>query len=211
MNIKKLAPYIAGALVLFLAGYLIATANGKAAVAETKAKAEEEKAALLETQIHGYQDQIAQSAAAYAKLEADAAMNERLFLTQLAVVKTATPQQLVDQGSQITGYKDITTDGRIVTMGIETYRAFVTIAVDWKQYKDVREPSWLKEKGLLNDQLAAFKASAALQAQKDAALAASIADLKTYISHQKLSGTLEKVLWAAAGVGAGLVAGKLLK
>jgi hypothetical protein len=169
------------------------------------------EAALLAGQIRDLFDQIDKQAKAYADLEASAAANERAFLTQLAQVKTATPKQLVDKGSQILKAADITTDGKIVTMGLETYRAAVSALVDWQEYKTVREPSWFKEKDLLNAQIADYKQAKLLDSQRDAALADSIKDLKSYISAQKTSTLFEKVLWAGAGIGAGMLAGHFMK
>ena len=69
---KKLWPFILGAMLLFGAGWLIASANGKAAVAEAKAQAEQDKAALLTGQIKDLGDQLARSEATLAKFQADA-------------------------------------------------------------------------------------------------------------------------------------------
>ena len=208
---KKYIPYIVIAILLFSGGVLIAHFRGNAAVAEAKAKAAQDKADALAVQIKGLSDQIARSAAELAQFEADAAAREKWFQVQLANIKTATPQQLVVQGAGILGVTDVTTDGRTVQMGVESWRLVVADLMDLKEYRETREPGWVKEKGLLNDQIAAFKAQAALDAQKDAALAASIADLKSFISQRKVASTLEKVLWAGAGIGVGVLAGHLLR
>lgn len=211
---KKLWPFILGAMLLFGAGWLIASANGKAAVAEAKAQAEQDKAALLTGQIKDLGDQLARSEATLAKFQADAKARETWFQTQvMAHVGVATPQELVDDGSRLLQATDITisTDGKYVSMGLETWRRAVSIFLNEEEYRVTREPAWMTEKGLLNGEIANYKAQAALDAAKDAALKASFDDLKTYISHAKTAGILEKVLWAGAGAGIGLVAGHLLK
>ncbi len=208
---KKALPWL---IVAFLAVVIVAGTlyfKHAANLAEQKAQAALAQAAALEDQIKAQNALIAKSAADLAKAEADAAANERAFIAVLAQVKAATPQQLVDQGGQILGAHDITTDGKSVTMGVETYRAFVLALVDDQEYKNVRQPSWLKEKGLLQAQIDGYKAQEALASQRDAALAASIADLKKFINDQKIETIGSKILWTAAGAGVGLLVGRLLK
>ncbi len=208
---KKALPWL---IVAFLAVVIVAGTlyfKHAANLAEQKAQAALAQAAALEDQIKAQNALIAKSAADLAKVEADAAANEKAFLAVLAQVKTATPTQLVDQGSAILGVHDITTDGKSVTMGLETYRAAVSALVDWQEYKVVREPEWNRERGLLNEQIAGYKTQAALDTQRDAALAASIADLKKFISDQKIETIGSKILWTAAGAGVGLLVGRLLK
>ena len=208
---KRIWPRIIVGVLIFASGFAIAHFRGNAAIAEAKAQAAQDKANALADQIKGLSEQIARSAAELAQFEADAAARERWFQVQLANIKTATPQQLVDEGSKILGASDIHTDGKVVSMSLDSYRLAVAYLLDWQEYKVVREPGWLKEKGLLNDQVAGYKAREALTAQRDAALAASIADLKQYISAKKTATVMEKILWAGAGIGAGILAGHLLK
>jgi hypothetical protein len=205
---------LCGAALLFLGGYLIAQANGKAAVAEAKAQAEQDKAKILEGQMKTLTDQIAKSEAALVKFQADAKAREAWFQSQvIAHVAQATPQQLIDDGSRLLQATDIliSADEKYVTLGLESWRRAVAIFLNEEEYRNTREPAWAIERGLLNDQIAALKARAALDAQKDAALAASIADLKDFIAHTKTAGTLEKILWAGAGAGIGLLAGHFVK
>ena len=208
---KKYLPYILLGLVLFAGGFFWANTRGKAALLNERIKNKMETVTVLADQIKDQAALIARGEAALAKHDADAVARERWFQGQIAKVATATPAQLVDHGSQIVNATDITTDGQTVTMGVETYRQFVAIAVDWQEYKNVREPAWLNARGLLNDQIAGFKQERLLDAQKDAALSASIADLKKFISSQKTSTFFEKALWAGAGVGVGMLVNKVMK
>jgi len=208
---KKYLPYILLGLVLFAGGFLWASSRGRVSLLNERIKNETEKVTALAGQIEAQSELIAKGEAALAKHDADAVARERWFQGQIAKVATATPAQLVDQGSQIVNATDITTDGQTVTMGVETYRQFVVIAVDWQEYKNVREPAWLNARGLLNDQIAGFKQERLLDAQKDAALSASIADLKKFISSQKTSTFFEKALWAGAGVGVGMLVNRVMK
>jgi hypothetical protein len=208
---KKIIPWLVVAVVLLIGGYAIGRYKVNAAVAEAKAQAEQEKAQALAGQIKALGDQIAKSEAALAEFQKNAAAREQWFQIELTKVNHATPAQLVDQGSAILGVADITTDGVKVSTSIGTYRLIVASLLDLKEYRETREPGWKVERGMLNDQINALKAQAALDAQKDAAIAASIADLKKYISAQKTASTLDKVLWAGAGIGAGLLAGHFMK
>lgn len=202
---KKYILYGLLVLAIFGAGFLWSKERGDKRVLKERLKNEAEKVALLTGQIADIVAQREKVEKALEKFQADSTAREKWFQGQIAKVSTATPAQLVDQGSQIVNATDITTDGKIVTMGVETYRQFVTIAVDWQEYKNVREPGWKTEKGLFQDQIAGFKQERLLDAQKDAALNASIADLKKFISSGKVTSFLDKVLWAGAGFGLGML------
>ena len=208
---KKYLPYILLGLVLFAGGFFWANTRGKAALLNERIKNKMETVTVLADQIKDQAALIARGEAALAKHDADTAAREKIFQSVLTQVSHATPAQLVDQGSAILGVTDITTDGKMVWMSVETYRKAVAIFADWNEYKTVREPAWLNARGLLNDQIAGFKQERLLDAQKDAALAASITDLKKFISAQKTSTFFEKVLWAGAGVGVGMLVNKVMK
>jgi len=208
---KPWLPYVALGLAVFGCGFLWAKSNGDRAVLKERIKAETEKVTTLAGQIKDQAALIAKGEAALAKHDADSAARERWFQIQVAKTATATPQELVDDGSRLLQATDISTDGKLVTLGLETWRRTVSVLLNEEEYRLVREPAWLVARGLLNDQITGFKQERLLDAQKDAALAASIADLKHFITSQKASTLFEKVLWAAAGAGTGLVLGKVIK
>jgi hypothetical protein len=210
---KRSLPYVALALALFGCGFLWAKSNGDKAVLKERLRAETEKATVLIGQIEAQAALIAKGEAALAKHDAAAAARERWFQGQLAHVSTATPQELVDDGSRLLGASDISIsiDGKNVSMGLGTWRGAVSIMLNEEEYRLVREPAWITARGLLQDQIAGFKQERILDARKDAALAASISDLKKFIASRKASTLLDKVLWAGAGAGAGLIAGSVLK
>jgi len=208
---KKYLPYILLGLVLFAGGFFWANTRGKVALLNERIKNKTETVTVLADQIKDQAALIARGEAALAKHDADAAARERWFQIQVARTATATPQELVDDGSRLLQATDISTDGKTVTMGVETWRRVVSTMLNEEEYRLVREPAWLNARGLLNDQIAGFKQERLLDAQKDAALAASITDLKKFISAQKTSTFFEKVLWAGAGVGVGMLVNKVMK
>lgn len=208
---KKYIPWIALLLVVFAAGFLWAKERGDKKLLEERLKAQTEKVALLTGQIAEAAAQVAKSEKALEKFQADSAAREKWFQGQLAHVATATPQQLVDDGSRLLGASDISTDGKTVTMGLETWRRAVSILLNEEEYRTVREPGWLNEKGMMNSVVSGLKQELLLRDQRDAATNEIIKGLKVYISSAKVSSLLDKVLYAGAGFGAGMLVHSIVR
>lgn len=214
MKIPKLALVI-GAVVLVVAlglsFHFYMKARIATAVALEHAKQAEAAKAQVETQLGDKQVVIDSKEAALDAARKSAIEREQWFQSQLTHVQTATPAQLVDQGSQILKAVDITTDGKVVTMGVETYRTAVSALLDWQEYKNVREPAWSAREALYKAEISDWKAKDILRDQKDALNESIIFSLKDVISHQKTMGFFEKAAWGAGGFVVGTVLGKLVK
>lgn len=183
----------------------------KVAVALEKSKQLEAEKAQSNARIDELTATIAEDEAA---LDADAAaraQREREFQAQLAATQHATPAQLVDQGSTVIGANDIRTDGVVVTMGVETYRKFVLVAVNEREYREVREPAWNAREVKHQKERSDWIAKDIERNKKDALNESIIGGLHDVISHQKKIGLFEKIAWTAAGFGAGVFAQKLIK
>jgi hypothetical protein len=180
-----------------------------AAVALERARLAEVQIASLDAQLKGKDAAIDAAEALLAKSRQDALERERWFRAQLAKIETATPTELVDQASQILGVSDIATDGKSVTMGLETYRLVVFRIVEHQEYVNVREPAWNAREALYRTEISDWKAKEILHAQKDALNAGIISGLKDVISHRKDVTLFEKVAWAAGGFAAGVLAEKI--
>jgi len=192
-------------LVVFAAGYLLAKSSTSRALLTERLKQKDAQVELLESQIKTVSELVAKQEAALAQVQSEAAARERWFQAQLSAIQTATPQELVDDGARLLAATDITTDGQTVTMGVETWRKAVTVLLNEEEYRLTREPSWRIQMAGKDDVIAGLKQQQALAAQRDDALKASVNDLKAFISKGRLTKTAEKVLWAAAGFGAGVL------
>jgi hypothetical protein len=132
-----------------------------------------------------------------------AAEREAVFISELARIKTATPQQLVDDGSRLLRASDISTDGVKVTLGLETWRRAVSIMQNEEEYRLHREPSWKALSARDADTIAALKEGAALSDKRAAGLEATIRDLSRLTSPRVT--TIEKALYFGAGLALGYI------
>jgi hypothetical protein len=213
MKIPKLALVI-GAAVLVLAialgfhfymGSRIATA-----VANERVRAAQAEVALVSAQLQASHVINSQYEASLEAARQDSLAREKWFQSQIAHVQTASPAELVDQGSQILGVSDIKSDGVTVQMPVETYRKIVFILVDRQEYMNVREPAWKEREALYQKDIAQYKANEILYDRRDALNNNIISDLRVVISKHKTTTFFGKVAWAAAGFGAGVLANKLI-
>jgi hypothetical protein len=212
MKINKTIIIIA-ALLIVVGTYLGLSAyvgqKVKAAVAMEQVRQAEVEKADLARQIADARTVIDETEAALAQSRQERLAREVEFQAQLAHVQTATPTQLVDQGSQILGVTDISTDGKVVTMSVETWRKAVTMMVDDVEYKTVRAPQWLADEAKYKSEISDFKALEIKRDKKDALNESIIVGLKDVISHQKTMGFFEKAAWTGVGFTAGVVFIKL--
>jgi len=181
------------------------------AVALERAKAAEAQVAVLNGQISVQNGIILEANEALAKSQQDALRREREFQKILAGVQVATPIQLVDQGSAILKVSDIVTDGRNVTMGVETYRKVVFILVEHEEYVKVKEPRWVADSANYQRQISGYKANEISYEKREVINISIIKDLRDALSHQKATSLFQKLAWGAAGAGLGMLADKLIK
>jgi len=209
--VKKYLLYGLLALAVFGAGFLWSKERGDRRLLKERLKNESEKVVLITGQIAEVAAQREAIEKALEKFQADSAAREKWFQGQLKKVETATPQELVDDGSRLLEASDITTDGKLVSMGLETWRRAVSVMRNEEEYRLIREPGWLKEKEGYGSLIAGFKLELVKRDARDEALNASIKDLKDYISAGKMSSVLEKALWAGAGFGFGMLYKSIVK
>ncbi len=201
---KKAIPWILLAVIVFGIGYLWAQDRAEKAALAERLKAEAEKVAMLDGQIAAVQALVKKGEDSLAKSDAAAAEREKWFRDQMKEVATATPQQLVDDGSRLLEASDISTDGKTVTMGLETWRRAVSIFRNEEEYRLVREPRWLEDKATMRGVIAGLKLEIDLHIQKEASLSVMVANLTRQVGIQKKLTLVEKALWA----GGGFIAGK---
>ena len=202
---KKYLLYGLLALAVFGAGFLWSKERGDRRLLKERLKNESEKVVLITGQIAEIAGQREAIEKALEKSRAESAAREKWFQGQLKKVETATPQELVDDGSRLLEASDITTDGKVVAMGLETWRRAVSAMRNEEEYRLAREPGWLKEKKAFQSVVAGLKLELIKRDERDEALKASIKDLKDYISAGKTSSVLNKALWAGAGFGLGVI------
>ena len=208
---KKYLLYGLLALAVFGAGFLWSKERGDRRLLKERLKNESEKVVLITGQIAEIAGQREAIEKALEKSRAESAAREKWFQGQLKKVETATPQELVDDGSRLLEASDITTDGKLVFMGLETWRRAVSVMRNEEEYRLTREPGWLKEKEGQESLIAGFKLELVKRDERDDALNASIKDLKDYISAGKMSSVLEKALWTGAGLGFGMLFKSIVK
>lgn len=168
----------------------VAVANERVRTAEVKLQESREINEKLESAID------------LSRREQEAA--QAAFLAALEKIKAATPTQLVVQGSQMIGSSDIllSADEKTVTMGVETYRKFVTAVAERDEYKNVKEPAWNAREALYNQQISQYK-------QDGVTYSGIIKDLRIVISKQKKATLFEKLAWAGGGFAAGFLSSKI--
>jgi SMC interacting uncharacterized protein involved in chromosome segregation len=198
-----------GILSVFLAGYLIA--DGRAS-----RKALKQQIAEKEGQIHELQDQvdsaevlIQDSRRALEEINRTSAAREAWFRKQLEKTDTATPAQLVDEGSRILEATDITTDGRIVTMSVDTWRKAVKVLQKEEEYRLNIEPAWIDKDRLKDIVIAGMKEQLAAKDRQLVLKDGIIKDLRDYISKEKTMGFFEKAAWGAGGYVFGVISEKI--
>jgi hypothetical protein len=207
--------------VIFLVAAILAVAIGalginayvhsriNAAVALERVRQAEAQVVALDAQLKAKDSAISATEAALEASRQAALERERWFAAQLAHVQVATPTELVDQASQILGVSDITTDGKTVTMGLETYRLIVFRIVEHQEYVNVKKPAWDAREALYKSEISDWKAKDIVRDKRDALNAGIIVSLKDAISHQKTATLFEKVAWTGAGFVAGSLFNKL--
>ena len=104
---------------------------------------------------------------------------------------------------RLLGALDISTDGKSVTMGLETWRRAVSILFNEEEYRLVREPRWLDQRATREGIIVGMKKEIDLKDQKIASLKSMKADLAKELGIQKKLTLVEKVLWAAGDFIAG--------
>ena len=200
---KKTLPWLLLAAVVLGIGYLWAQDRAHKAVLAERLKAEAEKVAMLDGQIAAVQALVKKGEDALARSDAAAAAREEWFREQMKEVATATPQQLVDDGSRLLGASDISTDGTTVTMGLETWRRAVSIFRNEEEYRLVREPRWNEDKAGMQGIIRGLKVEVDLKDQKIVSLENMKAALAKELGIPKKLTLAEKALWAAGGFIAG--------
>ncbi len=179
------------------------------AVAMERIKVAEAQVADLDAEINKRNAVIDERDATLEAARQAALERERWFQTQLAHVQTATPAELVDQGSQILGVSDIKSDGVTVQMSLETYRKIVFRLVEHQEYVNVREPAWNAREALYQAQISDQKGVILAHEKKDVLNANIIAGLKDVITHTKNMGFFEKAAWTAGGFALGVLTEKI--
>ena len=184
---KKTLLWLLLAAVVLGFGYLWAQGRAEKAVLAERLKAEAEKVAMLDGQIAAVQALVKKGEDALARSDAAAAAREEWFREQMKEVATATPQQLVDDGSRLLGASDISTDGKTVTMGLETWRRAVSIFRNEEEYRLVREPRWNEDKARMQGIIRGLKVENDLKDQKIVSLENMKADLARSSGYRKSS------------------------
>ena len=172
----------------------------RAAIRAALESSQAENAALKED-LKAISVRVEASEAARAAEARAAAQREAVFLSELARIKTATPQQLVDDGSRLLRASDISTDGKTVTLGLETWRRAVSIMQNEEEYRLHREPSWKALSARDADTIAALKEGAVVADKRSLALEATIRDL-SHLTSPRVT-TIEKALYLGAGIALG--------
>lgn len=212
---KSIKSVVIIALVLAVViggGYLLdAYFQRGAALAKAieQVKASEARSAQLDIEISAMAAEISARDTEIKDAVARAVERERWFAAHLATVETATPTQLVDDGSEILGVSDIVTDGKTVQMSVETYRKIVFRLKDHQEYVNVRKPEWDAREELYKAQVSGLSDEISKHVAKHVEDANTIDGLKSIVKNTKTTGFFEKAAWAAGGVAVGFVAGKI--
>lgn len=201
---KKYIPWILLAAVIIGGVYLYATWRGDLKVLEEKIRSGKELAAAQAKQIEAQAAFTAKLEVAQAKNQAEAAARERWYQANvIPKVIHATPQELVDEGARLLQATDITTDGSLVTMGLETWRRTIGIMLNEEEYRLQREPSWLKDKFVYEGIISSQKVEIGKHVEREAGLVGTIADLSKALGIQKRMTVIQKALWGFGGFGLG--------
>jgi hypothetical protein len=209
--VKTWLPWVILALVIAAGIYLYGQERADRAALSERLKAADAKNDAYAVQIAGIAAEV--DASEKARLAADAAAQKReaWFQAQLSKTATATPQQLVDDGSRLLRATDISTDGKTVSMGLETWRGAVSIMLNEEEYRTQREPAWLMQAKGYGETIAGLKEQVIAYQGQVAGLEATQKDLSKALNIQRALSTFEKVAYAAAGFGAGMLTKTITK
>lgn len=206
---KGLFPWILLAVGLFVAGYAWATKNAQVKLAEERVKAKEQEIVGLREERRQIQGRLAELDARILEIDEKAAAREAWLRNQIEKTNTASPQQLVDEGSRILEAKDITTDGKTVTMGVETWRRAVKIFQSEEGYRLTKEPDWIQKLSLRDQSISEFKLDAIAAGKQIAALESINREFKDLVGKQKQASLFEKALYAGLGYALGTLSEKI--
>lgn len=209
MKAKSAIPWILLAIGLFVAGFTWANKNAQVKLAEERVKAKEQEVQAAKAEVKERDTIIARTDAAIADMDARAAAREAWLRKQIEKTNAATPQQLVDEGSRILEAKDITTDGKVVTMGVETWRKSVKIFQSEEGYRLTKEPDWIQKLSLRDTQISDLKLNAIAAANAIAGLEAINKEFKGLVDKQKGAKIIEKLAWGAVGYALGSIGSKI--
>ena len=206
---KGVIPWILLAIGLFVAGYTWATKNAQVKIAEERVKVKEQEITGLKEERKQIQTHLAELDAAILEVDAKAAAREAWLRKQIEKTNAATPQQLVDEGSRILEAKDITTDGKTVAMGVETWRRAVKIFQSEEGYRLTKEPDWIQKLSLRDRSISEFKLDAIAAGKQIAALESINKEFRDLVGKQKRASLFEKALYAGLGYALGTLAEKI--
>lgn len=209
MKAKSAIPWILLAIGLFVAGYTWANKNARVKLAEERVKAKEQEVQAAKAEVKERDAIIARTDAAIADMDAKATAREAWLRKQIEKTNTATPQQLVDEGSRILEAKDITTDGKTVTMGVETWRKGVKIFQSEEGYRLTKEPDWIQKLSLRDVQISDLRLNAIAAANAIAGLESINKEFKDLVGKQKRASVFEKALYAGLGYALGTLSEKI--
>jgi len=207
---KGLFPWILAIVALAVAGYSYnRIQSAKLKALEERVKTRDHEISELKTERAEIRKRLDELAVAIAETDEKAAAREAWLRKQIEKTNAATPQQLVDEGSRILEAKDITTDGKAVTMGIETWRRAVKIFQSEEGYRLTKEPDWRERLRLRDETITTFKIDALAAAKQIANLEANLKDYKDFVGKQKAASLGEKLLYVGLGFALGTAAEKI--
>lgn len=210
MGKKAVIPWVLVTILAVVLVYIWADSRTAVKVAEERVRQKTEEVKALKDEIADTNVRIAKTEALILEIDEKAAAREAWLKKQLEKTNAATPQQLVDEGSRILEARDITTDGKTVAMGVETWRKAVKIFQSEEGYRLTKEPDWKERLRLRDSEIGDLKANGLAKDKAMAGLEESVKDLKSIVGKQKRMSLIEKLAWAAAGIGAGMAAEKIL-
>lgn len=204
-------PWLLLVVVIAVGLFLLDQDRAERRATEARLKASEAQNVALAEKVTAAAERVAASEQREADLLAQSARREAALLAELSRIKTATPQQLVDDGARLLGASDITTDGKRVTMGVETWRGAIRLMAVGNEYEMQLKPAWVAQQAAWSNTSAALHEQIAAHEKREAGLEATIRDLNASLGHEKRASTLEKVLWGAAGIGIGMAVDRVFK
>lgn len=208
---KTWLPWIIIGIMLLGCGYMLDRAHTQGKLLEARLEASDARNAQLAKDASAAAERAVASEKREAELAAQAEKREALLLDALARVRTATPQQLVDDGSRLLGASDITTNGATVMMGLETWRSAVRLMVLGNEYETTAKPAWAEQIKGWAETKAALRSEIDARIAREASLEKTVRELSSALGSEKRSSTFEKALWTLAGVGLGMAVNQITK
>jgi prefoldin subunit 5 len=193
------------ALALVFVGYLWKDGQANKQMLKMQENQHKQEIDSLKKQIDLLEVSLVESRQAIVQLQEDARKNREELGRQLADLRKATPDKLVDEAKRILNTDEIWLVQNHIEFSIAAFRENVVRLYDWENFTLVREPNYDKQLAEKDTLIAGLEQKVKLLEQQQKSIEGWNKDLKDFISKQNRKTFLQKVMYVVGAFSIGYV------